>query len=142
MKKSHIIGLIIIGIAIFFIISTVGDASTYVAFKDARLMATEGNGSSIHVVGKLVKGSDGQALGLKYDPKVDPNSIEFLMTDTLNAQERVILNQPKPQDLEKSEMLVVVGKMNLEKKCFEADQVLLKCPSKYNNTELKGQASL
>ncbi len=59
------------------------------------------------------------------------------MIDSLSTQYRVIHNQPKPQDMEKSEKVVVVGKMNLEGNYFEADKILLKCPSKYNNGDLK-----
>jgi cytochrome c-type biogenesis protein CcmE len=134
MKKSHIIGLCVIAVAIVMIISTVGDASTYASFKDARSMSANGDKASIHVVGELVKDNFGKATGMKYEPSVDPNHFEFLLKDSLNNQELVVFNQPKPQDLDKSEKVVVVGKMDLEKNCFNATQILLKCPSKYNNT--------
>jgi cytochrome c-type biogenesis protein CcmE len=139
MKLSHIIGLIVIAIAVSMILSTVGDASVYVAFSDARSLAKEGKSSAVHVVGELPKGADGKPTGMRYDPKIDPNLFSFMMTDSLNNSELVIYNQPKPADIDKSEKVVVVGKMNLEKNCFEADQILLKCPSKYNNGELKAE---
>jgi cytochrome c-type biogenesis protein CcmE len=63
------------------------------------------------------------------------------MIDSLNYESKVVYNQPKPADLDKSEKLVVVGKMDLANKCFKADQILLKCPSKYNNNELKVEES-
>jgi len=137
MKKSHIIALGVIALAIIMIISTIGDASTYASFKEAKEMAQNNNNASIHVVGELLKDSDGKPKGMKYEPAVDPNRFEFIMTDSLNNQELVVFNQPKPQDMDKSEKVVVVGKMDLQKNCFNADQILLKCPSKYNNGELK-----
>jgi cytochrome c-type biogenesis protein CcmE len=136
MKKTHIIALIVIAIAVTMIISTIGDASTYVSFTEAKEMANNGNKSSIHVVGELVKDTEGKATGMIYEPSVDPNRFEFIMVDSLNNKEKIVYFQPKPQDMEKSEKVVVVGKMNLEKNQFEADQILLKCPSKYNNGPL------
>ena len=137
MKKTHIIALIVIAVAVGIIISTVGDASTYVSFKEAKELAQEGNSKSIHVVGSLKKTPDGAIEGLVYEPAIDPNHFEFTMIDSLNNIEKVIYNQPKPQDLEKSEKVVVVGKMDLQHNCFRAEQILLKCPSKYNNNKLE-----
>ncbi|MFN8431279.1 MAG: cytochrome c maturation protein CcmE [Spirosomataceae bacterium] len=136
MKKSYLIGLVVIAIAVTMIISTIGDASTYVSFGEAKEMASNGNKNAIHVVGELVKGPDGKPAGMIYEPSVDPNHFEFLMTDSLNNQAKVVYNQPKPQDMDKSEKVVVVGHMDLQKNQFEAEQILLKCPSKYNNTGL------
>ena len=137
MKKTHIIALVVIAIAITMIISTIGDASTYASFKEANEMAQNGDKGSIHVVGELIKGTDGKPLGMKYEPSVDPNHFEFMMRDSLNNEELVVFKQPKPQDMDKSEKVVVVGHMDLNTKHFEAEQILLKCPSKYNNGELK-----
>ncbi len=46
----------------------------------------------------------------------------------------MILHKSKPQDFDKSEQIVVIGKMNNE--VFEADDILMKCPSKYNDTKV------
>ncbi len=141
MKKSHIIALGIIAIAIAIIISTVGDASTYVGFNEAEQVAKEGSTKSMHVVGKLKKDANGNFVGMLYDPAIDPNHFEFVMIDSLNYESKVVYNQPKPTDLDKSEKVVVVGKMDLEQKCFKAEQILLKCPSKYNNTKLTDEGN-
>lgn len=136
MKKSHIIALIVIAVAIGMIISTVGDASTYSDFSEARKMAEDGKNNAIHVVGELKKDANGEILGMVYQPAVNPNRFEFMMVDSLQNESKVVFNKPKPQDLDKSEKVVVVGKMNLDQNYFEAEQILLKCPSKYNNGEL------
>ncbi|MBK8351531.1 MAG: cytochrome c maturation protein CcmE [Saprospirales bacterium] len=39
----------------------------------------------------------------------------------------------KPRDIEKSEKVEVTGKMNGD--VFEANEILMKCPSKYKNRE-------
>lgn len=137
MKKKHIIALGVIAIAIAMIISTIGDASTYLSFNEAIKLAKDGNDKSVHVVGELPKNAQGEVIGIKYEPSVNPNQFEFLMVDSLDTHYKVIYNQPKPQDLEKSEKVVVVGKVNLANETFEAEKILLKCPSKYNNGELK-----
>ncbi len=53
MKKSHIIIIIVIAVAIGVIVSTAGDASTYVTFGEAKNMALTGTKKDIHVVGEL-----------------------------------------------------------------------------------------
>jgi len=137
MKRSHIIALVAMAVAVMVIVSTVGDASTYASFKEATSLAQEGSNKPIHVVGELKKTSTGDIYGMRYEPAIDPNHFEFWMVDSLQNESLVIYNQPKPQDLDKSEKVVVVGKMDLGANVFRADQILLKCPSKYNNGELQ-----
>ena len=55
MKNSIILSLVFISVVIIIIITTFGDASTYVSFTEARSMYSSGNLSKIHVVGKLNK---------------------------------------------------------------------------------------
>ena len=62
MKKIQIFGLVIVAVAIGIIISTAGDASTYVNFSKAKEMAVSGDNESIHVVGTLKKNTAGQIL--------------------------------------------------------------------------------
>jgi cytochrome c-type biogenesis protein CcmE len=133
MKAKHILILVAIALGIGVIVSSMGNASTYVTFKEAKEKHQNGDNSSIHVVGELLKDANGNIQGMKYDPVTDANRFEFMMVDSLNNQSAVIYHNPKPADLEKSEKVVVVGKYNGE--AFEAEQILLKCPSKYNNKE-------
>ena len=138
MKKSHIIAIIIIAVAVGVIISTAGDASTYVSFKEAYEMAAEGDKDMVHVVGKLKKDAVTGKIEMQYDPIVDPNYFSFVMVDTNKEEHAVIYYHPKPQDLEKSEKIVVVGSVKNNE--FIADQILMKCPSKYEEKELKTSA--
>ena len=56
------------------------------------------------------------------------------MKDDEGLEKKVILNQSKPQDFEMSESIVVTGKMKGDS--FVADEILLKCPSKYKDEEI------
>jgi cytochrome c-type biogenesis protein CcmE len=128
MKKIHIIGIVIIAIAIAAIFSTVADSSTYADFSVAAKNPT----SEYHVVGKLNK-----AKPFEYNPKVNANLFAFYLVDNKGEERKVFYNGTKPQDFERSEQIVVIGKAN-GSNTFEASNILMKCPSKYNdNKEMK-----
>lgn len=135
MKKGHIVGMVVIGIAIAILLTTFGQAGGYESFEDAHKMYKNGDHSEVHVVGTLVKNPDGSLKGYHYDPLIDPNRCEFVMADSLDRVEPVVLLQSKPTDFEKSEKVVVIGKF--EENGFVATKVLLKCPSKYENTTIE-----
>lgn len=135
MKKIQIFGLIIVAVAIGIIVSTAGDASTYVDFSKAKEMASEGETESIHVVGKLKKNTAGQILEMEYRPEVDPNYFSFTLVDNNNVAQKVVYKNTKPQDFDKSEQVVVIGKM--EGSTFNAEKILMKCPSKYENGKME-----
>jgi cytochrome c-type biogenesis protein CcmE len=68
---------------------------------------------------------------MEYNPQENPNEFRFYLRDNEGREAQVILEKSKPQDFEKSEQIVVIGKMDGE--TFHASDVLMKCPSKYNN---------
>ena len=133
MKKSHVLGIVVIAIAAMVIVSTAGDASTYVSFKEAQEMAEDGSSKMIHVVGALKKNEAGHPVGIQTSP--DMLSFSFLMVDQNNAEQEVIYNEPMPMDFLRSEQVVVVGSYKKDK--FVADKILMKCPSKYQEEEIK-----
>ena len=133
MKVSHIIGLIVIAIAIAVIVSTGQSASSYVSFEKAYSMSSGGDSESIHVVGELKKNSNGSVVGV--NPSSDMLSVNFVLVDDNQKEEIVYLNQPMPSDLLRSDKVVVIGGYKNDR--FVADKVLLKCPSKYEETEIK-----
>lgn len=135
MKTSHIIVLVVIAIAAAIIVTTFDSASTYVNFQTAREYAQEGNKNDIHVVGQLTKNESGEIQGLEYNPTQDPNITFLMVTDSTNQTERVTLLKPKPTDIEKTEKIVLNG--HYEGDNFIAKDLLMKCPSKYNETEIK-----
>ena len=128
MKKSHIIGILIIAISLFIIIITAGNTSKYLSFTEAHQQYINGDESPIHVVGKLKKDStNNKPIGI--ETSQDHLSCSFLMRDQNNKEERVYYNNPLPIDLTKSENVVVIG--NFYKQKFIANKILMKCPSKY-----------
>jgi cytochrome c-type biogenesis protein CcmE len=61
------------------------------------------------------------------------------MKDADGVERKVILNKPKPQDFEMSEQIVVTGE--LQNDAFMANEILMKCPSKYKDEELSVKES-
>jgi len=124
MKRSHIIGIILIAVAIGAIFASLGDASTYATFAQA----TKNEGKEFHVVGKLNKEKE-----MLYAPEKDPNMFVFYMKDSDSTERKVTLHQAKPQDFEHTEQIVAIGKCVGNE--FHASSVLMKCPSKYVDTK-------
>jgi cytochrome c-type biogenesis protein CcmE len=127
MKKSSIIIIVLIAVAIGAIVSSYGDASTYESFS----VAAENPGEEYHVVGTLDRSKEKH-----YDPKQDPNYFSFYLVDEKGRESKVIYRAPEPQDFDRSEKIVIIGKMQGD--AFEASKILLKCPSKYTENEVKG----
>jgi cytochrome c-type biogenesis protein CcmE len=132
MKKSHILILVVIAAAIGIIVSTAGDASTYVTFDEAQAMRTSGNKKEIHVVGELKKDENGHIIGIEEGE--DKVSFSFVMVDDKGREQKVIYNQPMPADFTRSEKVVVIGSYGDNN--FMASKILLKCPSKYQEENI------
>ena len=122
MKKSHILAIVIIAVAIGAILSTLSDSSTYASFTEA----ASHPGKVYHVVGKLDKEKP-----QVYNPEEDADLFSFYLVDNEGKENKVVLHRARPQDFEKSEQIVVIGKMQDDH--FVASDVLMKCPSKYTN---------
>ena len=126
MKNKRII-IFIIAIVLFVIaILSISDNifSPYVTFKYAK----DNPKKYVQIIGKQTK-----------DSKVshDISGFTFSLTDENNDDLEAFHNGVKPQNFEHAEQIVVLGKYSLEKKLFEADKVLTKCPSKYQKEEQK-----
>jgi cytochrome c-type biogenesis protein CcmE len=134
MKKGHIIGLGIIAIAIVIIMTSIGDASSYESFATALEMKEEGEDKAIHVVGKLQKDAAGQVEGIEV--REDKTSFTFLLVDNEGTTQKVFYNEPVPADFHRSEQVVVIGAYR-NKEIFVADKILMKCPSKYQETDVQ-----
>jgi cytochrome c-type biogenesis protein CcmE len=130
MKKVHILGIVIIAIAIGAILTTLSSTSTYADFTEA---AQEPD-SEFHVVGKLNREKE-----TVYDPHVNADLFSFYMIDNKGKESKVLLHKNKPQDFERSEQIVLIGKMQGNE--FEASDILMKCPSKYNDGKPQETAS-
>lgn len=134
MKKGHIIGLGIIAIAIVIIMTSIGDASSYESFSTAWEMKEDGEDKAIHVVGQLKKDETGQVAGIEV--REDKTSFTFLLVDNEGTEQKVFYNEPVPADFQRSEQVVVIGSYR-DKDIFVADKILMKCPSKYQETNVQ-----
>jgi cytochrome c-type biogenesis protein CcmE len=125
MKKTHIVGILIIALSIGAIMTTLVDSSTYAHFSEVMANPEE----EFQVVGELNKEKS-----VVYEPEVNANLFTFYMIDKEGNEQKVYYHGSKPQDFERSEQLVVTGKYT--KDAFHADKILMKCPSKYNNGQM------
>jgi cytochrome c-type biogenesis protein CcmE len=119
-KKTHIVGILIIAVAIGAIIGTLYDSSTYANFDTA----FNNPNAEFHVIGVLNKEKP-----THYDPQNNPNEFTFYMYDNDSLEKKVVLHKTKPQDFERSEQIVIIGQAKGDE--FHANQILMKCPSKY-----------
>ncbi|MFN4284409.1 MAG: cytochrome c maturation protein CcmE [Lacibacter sp.] len=125
MKKSHILILVGIAIAIGLLISSMADLSTYDSISSARAKA----GKYVHLIARLDTSAGKK---IEYDPIVNPNYLSFHVVDSLGSTARVVYMKGKPPtDMEKSDRMVLKGTMT--DSAFVCDDILIKCPSKYTD---------
>jgi hypothetical protein len=125
MKKTHIVILVCIAATIMVLLSYVTDLSTYETLSSAKQKA----GKTVTVIAKLDR-----SFPIEYNPATNPNLTSFHVSDSLGNKVKVMYFFEKPFDMEKSERIVLKGKMQGD--IFEItrkDGVLIKCPSKYKD---------
>lgn len=122
MKKTHIILLIAVAVVIAGLLTMMKDLSTYDTIASAR----KKEGRFVHLITRLDKSAP-----VVYDPVKDPNFLSFHALDSLGGRTRVVYRNAKPTDFERSERIVMKGRMNGE--VFECNEIVLKCPSKYKD---------
>jgi cytochrome c-type biogenesis protein CcmE len=121
MKTIHIVILLVLVIAIAVVVTTLTDSSTYSNFSEAAASP----GKEFHIIGRLNRNKT-----IEYDATKNVNRFSFYLIDDKGMEKKVVYNNPKPQDFEKSEKVVIIGSMKEDE--FLAKSLLLKCPSKYN----------
>lgn len=124
MKKSHLLAIVVVAVAIGILISASKDVTTYANFAQAAK-----SDDKVKLVGQLVKDRP-----VDYDPAKDPNFMSFFLQDEAGEIRKIELHAAKPQDFERSESIVLTGQMKGE--VFSASDMLLKCPSKYKDQEI------
>ncbi|MFZ9755982.1 MAG: cytochrome c maturation protein CcmE [Bacteroidia bacterium] len=130
MKPLHIALIIIAAIGLATVISLYGNTAQYVSFSEAEALSQEHPFKEYHVVCKLNKSKP-----LEYDAQEDANRLVFFAVDSLGNESQVIFNKPKPQDMERSEKLVLIGRH--KSGVFYASNILSKCPSKYEDAPVQ-----
>lgn len=122
MKKIHIVLLVFIAAAIAVLISFLQATTTY----DTVDTAMSKPGKYVHLMARW-----DQSQPMEYDAIKDPNYLSFVAVDTLGKKVKVIYHQPKPENFEISERLVLKGKYT--DGYFECKSIQTKCPSKYKD---------
>jgi cytochrome c-type biogenesis protein CcmE len=124
MKKTHIFLLVAIMSLIIGLVVYSSDFSTWDSIESARRK----QGKFVHLITRL-----DTTRPVEYDPVKNPNYLAFYATDSLGGSTKVIYLNNKPTDFEKSESIVLKGRMRADH--FECNDMLLKCPSKYKDKE-------
>lgn len=119
MKKSYILGaVIIIAALVMAMFSFKSTLTSYVSIKEA--IASE---QHVQVAGLLVEEST------SYDIK---NNLLIFKLKEPNGDELLIhYNKSKPANFENADKIVAIGKYDKSNHAFIANELLVKCPSKY-----------
>lgn len=114
------IGLAFLVAAVFFASDDI--LSPYVPFREAKTNA----GKYVQIIGTLDKSA----------PVVHrEGEYTFTAIDKEGTRIRVLHRGTKPQNFEHSDQVVMLGKYKTDGNFFEADKVLVKCPSKYRRRQ-------
>lgn len=119
MKAKTIIGVVLlVGFTSLLFLNFGQQVGGYMNFEQAAE-----TGSKAHVVGTWLQ--DREA---RYDPS--RNVFVFYMQDDAGNVRQVQYPNPKPANFEDAEKLVIEGVG--DDQVFQAEHILVKCPSKYN----------
>lgn len=117
MKPKYIIGiLIIVAFVVFAGMNLKKSLTPYVSLAEAKK-----SGAVVQVKGERVAGSE------KFD--LEHRIFRFEMTDQNGENFKVIYDGVKPSNFEHATEVVAIGKYT--NGVFNAEQLLVKCPSKY-----------
>lgn len=117
-KPLHIVGLGIIIIAIVY--GAFGFKDAFRSYTTSVVEARE-SGRQVQLAGFL--GSTGE-----YDAQ---QRWTFMLQDESGEQMKVISDDPRPANFEQAISIVAIGHYDGTEKAFLADDLLVKCPSKY-----------
>jgi cytochrome c-type biogenesis protein CcmE len=117
MRLKYIIGLIII--LIFIVIGALSfrkNLTPYVGFQEAK-----SSNNTVQIIGQVVPGET------EYD--LQNQRFLFSLKDPQGDKLKIVFNGVKPANFEQATNVVAIGKY--QDGVFLADQILVKCPSKY-----------
>lgn len=119
MKPKMVIGVIIIAFFSLFAFNSFRSSVTpYVTFQEAF-----DSSRKVQVLGYLADDRAGYNLETGY--------LEFVLADDEGTEVKVIYNGAKPANFEHADSIVVIGEYDKTNGAFFAEDMLIKCPSKY-----------
>ena len=126
MKKSYIIGAVIIVAALAMAMYSFKSTLTaYVTVAEAKT-----SNRPVQVAGVIVKGTD------RYD--LNNNNLVFTLREDGGAQMVVEYDGPRPGNFDDATKVVAIGMYEMKKQVFQARELLVKCPTKYEG-RVKGE---
>ena len=137
MKRSSLVALVAVAIFMAVLLySMSGNLSRYTDFASAR----QEPGQEVHIVASWVNRDQ-----THYDATRD--EFTFYLQDSLGQTQLVVYPDPKPANFEQAEKVVVIGRFPQAAtaagmggpdaaQVFQAEKILMKCPSKYEGKEL------
>lgn len=125
-KRSYIIGAVVVALAmIMAMYSFKSTMTTYVSVSEAKVTTRP-----VQVAGIVAKGSK------QYD--LQNNKLIFTLREDSGDEMAVEYGGQKPANFDDVTKIVAIGKYNTERHVFMATEVLVKCPTKYEQ-RVKGQ---
>ena len=115
-----VVALVLLVVAIFSLSDDI--LSPYVPIAEAKTEA----GKLVQIIGKLDK-----------TKPVTHTEKDFLFSimDDANSKVDIVYNGVKPQNFERADQIVCIGKYNSSSQQFIASKLLVKCPSKYERKD-------
>lgn len=118
--KLILAGLVILVVAVYAVTSFTGSLTSRVSFTEA-----ESHGKRVQVMGEILHDQ------VKYD--VEGQQLQFPIKDEDDRLMNVNFSGTMPGNFDQATHVVCVGQY--DGKTFQADQLLVKCPSKYLGEE-------
>jgi cytochrome c-type biogenesis protein CcmE len=119
MKLSYILGaIVIIAALIFAMFSFTSSLTSYVTISEAKE-----TGQNVQVAGVLGEQS------INYD--VSRNLLIFTLMEPQGDEMIVHYAKSKPANFENADKIVAIGRYDKSQQVFVANELLVKCPSKY-----------
>jgi cytochrome c-type biogenesis protein CcmE len=133
MKPKYLLGLSLIGAAAIFLVVTgfMGNASYVLTISDLRNRSDKGVDISARITGAVIYES------VLYDIRNNQPHLEFDVVDSADqigkqTPLRIVYEGPKPDLLQPHAQAIVEGHLGADGK-FYADNLLLKCPTRYED---------
>ena len=129
MKFAILGGVVIAALTYLMYVGIQTGSMYYLSVSEFMVQKESFNGRKVRVNGELLVGS------VRYDPK--DLELRFILKDEETGHTLPILYRGAPPDLLEQEGVSVVaeGVYDEETGTFKADQLLVKCPSKYERKE-------
>jgi cytochrome c-type biogenesis protein CcmE len=120
LKPLHLIGIAMIVLAV--VLGYLGLQSAFRPYTTS-VAEAKGSGRGVQLAGFLVPGEQGS-----YDAT---GNFTFQMQDGTGNVVKIVYPKPRPANFEQAISIVAIGRYDAGQNVFLADDMLVKCPSKY-----------